>query len=219
MSTMASRLFVVLTLAALFTGCTINIGPGIRGSGNVVTETRQVSGFDEIVVEGSGDVTVTVTGTESLQVEAEDNIMPLITTDVVNGRLVLGSDGTFSTSRGLKYTITAAALTGVTIQGSGNVIASDIDAGSFTVLIEGSGDVRPAGSTDALTVHIEGSGNVDAFDLEATTAVVQIDGSGSASVRAVDALDVEINGSGDVVYDGDPAVDESINGSGDVRRR
>jgi hypothetical protein len=211
---------VVVTLAVLFSGCTINIGPGVRGSGNMMTETRDVKGFDEIVVNGSGDVTVDVTGTESLEVEAEDNILPLLTTEVVGGRLELGSNGSFSTTRGIHYTITAATLSGVTIRGSGNVVASDVDTDSFTVQIEGSGDVTPVGTTAALTVVIEGSGNVSAFDLEATTVDVRIDGSGSASVYAVDALDVEVNGSGDVVYDGDPAVvDESINGSGDVRKR
>jgi hypothetical protein len=118
---------VVVTLAVLFSGCTINIGPGVRGSGNMMTETRDVKGFDEIVVNGSGDVTVDVTGTESLEVEAEDNILPLLTTEVVGGRLELGSNGSFSTTRGIHYTITAATLSGVTIRGSGNVVASDVD--------------------------------------------------------------------------------------------
>jgi Putative auto-transporter adhesin, head GIN domain len=213
-----SRLLVI-ALAVLFTGCTINVGPGVRGSGNTVKETRDVTGFDEIVVGGSGDVTVEVTGTESLDVEAEDNILPLLTTEVVGGRLELGSTGSFTTTRGIHYTITAATLTGVTIRGSGSVVADGVDADSFAVRIEGSGDVTPTGTAASLTVQIDGSGNVNAFDLEATTVDVEINGSGSASVYAIQALDVQINGSGDVAYDGDPAVDESINGSGDVRRR
>lgn len=210
---------IVLALAALVASCTVSVGPGVRGSGNLVTETRPVGSFDEIVLEGSGEVSVEVTGADSLEVEAEDNIIPLLTTEVTDGRLVLGSDGSFSTTRGITYIITAATLNGVTIRGSGNIVADRIDSDAFGVEIDGSGDVTLNGSAVELGVQINGSGNVDGFGLEATTASVEVNGSGTTSVNAVDALDVEINGSGDIVYEGDPVVDRSINGSGDVRRR
>jgi hypothetical protein len=60
---------------------------GVRGSGNVITESRDVSGFNEIVVLGSGNVVVEVNGSESLTVEAEDNNMPQLKTHVRDGRL------------------------------------------------------------------------------------------------------------------------------------
>jgi Putative auto-transporter adhesin, head GIN domain len=216
------RLRVLVVIAVLLGGCTINIGPvgpSVQGSGHVITESREVSDFDEVVVMGSGDVVIDVNGTESLEIEAEDNILPLLTSDVVDGRLELGSSGSYSTSRGVRYTITAAMLSGVTVSGSGDVTATGIDGDPIAVRIEGSGNVTLVGTTAGLTVDIEGSGNVEAFDLEATTATVRVDGSGNADVTVVEELAVTINGSGNVVYDGSPTVDESINGSGDVRRR
>jgi len=202
----------VIVTALVVAACTV-------GSGNLITETRDVSDFDEIVLLGSGDVIVTVTGTESLEIEAEDNIMPLLTSDVVDGRLELGQTESITTSRGITYTITAAQLVGVTIKGSGDINGTDIDAISFEAAIEGSGNIDITGTSDDLTVRIEGSGEVDGRDLTSATGTVTIDGSGSAVVNVTDDLTVTINGSGDVEYMGDPVLNQTINGSGSVSRR
>lgn len=119
---------------------------GVRGSGNVTTESRDVSGFDEIVVLGSGKAVVDVNGTESLTIEAEDNIMPLLKTEVRNGRLELSVESNISPTTDVKYTITATALRGVSITGSGDVVVTGIDAGSFDVEVSGSGRVEPTGT-------------------------------------------------------------------------
>lgn len=203
---------LILGVAVLAAGCTI-------GSGNVITETRNVSGFDEIVLLGSGDVIVSVTGTESLEIEAEDNVMPLLTSDVIDGRLELGVTGSITTTHSITYTITAAQLKGVTIRGSGDINGTDIDAISFEAAIEGSGRIDLTGTSDDLTVRIEGSGDFDGRDLVSATGTVTVDGSGAALVNVTDELTVTINGSGDVEFIGDPLVFETINGSGNVSRR
>lgn len=191
----------------------------VEGSGNVITETRDVSGFDEIVILGSGDVVVSVTGTESLLIEAEDNIMPLLTTEVRSGRLELGSESSYSTNRGINYMITVVSLEGIEINGSGDVIATGIDAESFAVRISGSGDVEAVGASRDLDVGISGSGNYDGAELVAATGKVTISGSGAAVVNVTDDLEASVSGSGDIEYIGDPALDASTSGSGDISRR
>jgi hypothetical protein len=203
---------VVLVAGVLATGCTV-------GSGDVITESRDVNGFDEIVLLGSGDVIIDMTGTESLEIEAEDNVMAQLTSDVIDGRLELGVEGSITTTRGITYTITAAELVGVTIKGSGDVNGTDIDADSFEVTIDGSGNVDLTGTSSDLTVRIAGSGDFDGPDLESATGTVTIDGSGGVVVNVTDDLTVIINGSGDVEYMGDPVLHQTINGSGDVSRR
>jgi hypothetical protein len=211
-----------LIAGLLLVGCDddgVSGGNGVRGSGDMVAESRQVSGFDEIVVLGSGDVIVSVTGTESLTIEAEDNIMPLLTAEVSGGRLELGSDASFSATRGISYTITAVELDGVTINGSGDVAASGIEAGSFEATINGSGDVEPVGTSEELNVGINGSGNYNGEDLIASLGTVEVSGSGSAVVNVTDDLTVRIGGSGDVEYLGNPTLTQDISGSGDVSQR
>ena len=221
-------------------GCTgTTVFGGLRGSGNLITETRDVSGFTEIVLEGSGTVNVEITGTESLTIEAEDNLMSHLTSDVRNGRLVLGTDTPLSTTRGITYSITVETLEGVTIDGSGNVTSSDlsgesfnaeingsgtidltgVDLRSFVSEISGSGDIDVTGVADELRVRIPGSGTFTGDELEAVTGDVTISGSGAAVVNVSDTLTAEIDGSGSIEYLGDPTVDSTINGSGSIRHR
>jgi hypothetical protein len=192
---------------------------GVRGSGNVITESRDVSGFNEITLLGSGSVVVEVNGSESLTVEAEDNIMPLLKTEVRNGRLELSVESSISPTVEVKYTITAASLDGVSISGSGDVAATGIDAESFDVEISGSGRVEPTGTADTLTLRISGSGRYDGEGLAASVGDVRVSGSGDAVVYVTEDLDVDVSGSGSVKYIGEPSLTTSISGSGDISRR
>lgn len=208
---------MLITVVAL-TACD-EFGGGVRGSGTVVTESREVSGFSEIVLSGSGNVVVTVDGNESLTIEAEDNILPLLTTEVSKGRLELGAESAISPTQGIIYTISAAAMKGVTVSGSGVVVVTGIDEESFAVRISGSGNVEPSGTTSDLTVTVSGSGNYEGEGLGAAIGEVKVSGSGNALVNVIDVLDVTISGSGNIDYIGDPEVSSSISGSGDLNQR
>ena len=207
---------VLLLLAA--SGCDGGV-LGVRGSGNVITESRDVSGFNEIALFGSGTVRVGVDGTESLIIEAEDNIMPLLTSEVHDGRLELSVESSISPTTDIIYTVSALALEGVAISGSGEVTATGIAVDSFDVEISGSGRVEPTGTADTLVVGISGSGRYLGEDLEASVGTVRVSGSGEAVVNVTDDLDVDVSGSGGVQYIGDPRVAESIAGSGDITRK
>lgn len=211
-----SSLFAVFALLSLLGACTYF---GERGSGRMTTETRDVSGFTEVDLGGSGRVVIEVTGEESLTVEAEDNIIPLLRIEVRNGRLILGSRGNISPTREIVYTITAASLEAVEVSGSGSISASGIDEGAFEVEISGSGSVVVEGSADSLDLSISGSGAFDGEELQSASGDVSVSGSGSALVNVSDELDVGVSGSGSVVYLGDPTVSVSISGSGNVSRR
>jgi hypothetical protein len=191
----------------------------VVGSGTIETETRDVEGFDEIAILTSGEVTVDVTGTQSLSVTTDDNILPLVTTESRDGTLTVGSreNTSYSPTDEVAYAVTATTFSGVTIRGSANVTVTGIDTDTFSVTVAGSGNVDLAGSADSLDISIPGSGRIDAEDLTVRSADISINGSGSAAVNTSDELDVTINGSGSVTYLGSPTnVSQSINGSGSV---
>ena len=225
---------VILLLAALATGCDL---AGVRGSGDVVTESRGVNGFDEIVIKGSGRATIEVTGEESLTIEAEENLLPLLTSEVEDGVLELAATEAISPTHDIIYTITVSSLEGVTVQGSGTVTASDIEAEAFELIvsgsgeaslngltsdqlwirISGSGDGEVSGSTNHLVLDVRGSGDYLGEEMVATTADVDVSGSGNATVNVTDHLEAVVSGSGSIIYHGEPAsVDSSISGSGEV---
>ncbi|MEE9582459.1 MAG: head GIN domain-containing protein [Acidimicrobiia bacterium] len=214
---------VAATFVALLLFVTACSGDGdddaIRGSGTLIIETRTVGGFDQISLEGFGEVIVEVGPAESLTIKAEDNVMPYLVTETDGRTLEIKvKDGTsFRGIEGPVYTITLPDLVTVSISGSGNVTAIGVDTDSFEVSIAGSGNVDFAGSVDALTVSIAGSGDFRGEELVAAEAAVSIGGSGSVLVNATDNLDVTIGGSGDVTYLGSPTLTMSIGGSGTVK--
>jgi hypothetical protein len=200
--------------------CASCITLGVEGSGNVITESREVSGFNEIVLGGSGRVLVEVTGTESLTIEAEDNIMPFLETRVSNGSLRLDASRSISPTVEIVYTITAATLDGLIISGSGIVEAEAVDGTDFRADISGSGDVDVEGTLSGLlSVSISGSGEFDGESLTGPEGRVDVSGSGNAVVNVTDALEVSVSGSGDVEYVGQPTVDSDVSGSGTVSPR
>lgn len=209
---------LISSVALLTSGCA---GPfGIEGSGNVVTESREVSGFDQILLSGSGTVMVEVTGTESLSIESDDNLLEEIETGVDDGRLELGTRRNIDPSDDVVYTITAASLEGVSISGSGTIVVSGVDGSGFSAEISGSGAVTVEGAvSDALSVDISGSGDFDGEDLVAVTGTVDVSGSGSAVVNVTDDLAVSLSGSGEVEYLGSPTIEVDKSGSGTVTGR
>lgn len=226
---------VVASIAMAASACSVP-GVGVRGSGDVVTESRSVSGIEAIALSGSGTVTVEATGTESLTIEAEDNIMEFLTSDVNGGTLHLGARGIVSPTREIRYTVTVVALDGLSISGSGDISTigptkgdlttdisgsgrievGDLDGGTVTVDISGSGSVALTGGAEHLGVSISGSGDLDAAAFPVATADISVSGSGDASVNVTDDLRADISGSGNIDYLGDPAIEVDIGGSGSI---
>lgn len=221
----------------------VKLGPFnfVTGSGNVIREAREVRGFDAINLGGSGAVFITQTGEESLTIEADDNVLPLLTSAVHGHTLELGTQrGTNITMhRPIRYDITVKSLRGlvisgsgtvevsplttetlaITISGSGKIDATGLAAEALEATISGSGSVSLAGQTARQDLTISGSGAYHAADLASGAARVRVSGAGSAALTVHETLDVRISGSGSISYSGQPAVSKSISGSGSIRRR
>ena len=210
----------------------------VVGSGKITTETRKLAEFDEIDLRIRGNAYVTIGKPTPLEVTGDDNILPLIKTEVHERRLVISAEHNFKTKQAPNLKITVANLEAASIAGSGDMHVSGVDnqklalnvAGSgdlrfegktelLAVNIAGSGDVRLTGNAAQLAASIAGSGDVHGFDLTAGNATVTISGSGDAKVNVTRALSIQIRGSGDVHYKGNPTVSKQVSGSGDVKRR
>lgn len=193
----------------------------IKGSGTLATETREVSDFDAVRVVGSGIATITVGDTETLTIEAEDNILPVLTSEVENGTLILTTktNTSMNPTRDIRYTITVKSLAALKVTGNGTITASGISADQFAIDLSGSGQITASGTTGTLTVEFTGNGHVFASELTADSASVGVAGNGQVEVNAQTTLDVDLTGNGQVVYTGEPEVTSNITGNGTVRRR
>lgn len=228
----------VLAPAAHAITITIGDGPAIDGSGHVIDDTRAVTPFRRVVVNGPVDVHLKHTGAEKAIVHADDNIAPLIEVRVEGDKLVVQTkkDASYRTRTTVSVTVEFKQLDAVQLNGSGDVDADDIKAGIFegavrgsgnlklakldadtvAVSLAGSGDFSARGRADKAGFNIDGSGDIDARGLQARTVAVRIAGSGDAVVCASEVLQVRIAGSGDVRYCGSPRVEKQVKGTGDV---
>jgi hypothetical protein len=195
-------------------------GDTLRETNNVMSEARDVSGFNEVELKGVGNLSLEQTGSESLTVEAEEDVLPKIRTEVENKRLIISPERNTSinTNKPINYKLTVKDLNTLEVSGSGNVEAKDINTDELAVTIGGAGDVEIRGSADSQEVEISGSGEYRAGDLESKEATIDVRGSGLATVNVSDELEAEVSGSGSVEYIGDPMVQQEVSGAGEVRK-
>ncbi len=191
-----------------------------RGSGNLKTESRQVSGFNAITFAAAGDLTIRQTGTESLSITAEDNILPLITTTVSGRTLrIEGPSGTaIVPTKGVTYTLTVKNLNAITLSGAGNITGTDIQTSALQVTLSGAGRLSLAGSTPRQDVTLSGVGAYEATDLASNVANVTVSGAGSARVKVRDTLTATVSGVGSIIYYGNPVVTQHVTGPGSIRK-
>lgn len=217
------------------------VGSGIRGSGNVVTETRQVSAFDSIRVDYPANVFISQGTRESLTVEAEDNVLPGLKTEVNGDELRIYYNAPqgehVNATKAPIITITVRDLSDlhfssagettingiesdnldVSLDGAGNVKLNEVSIHNLNFILSGAGSVTASGTADNLNVTISGFGSFNGKDLQSQNVNVNISGAGSATVWAEDELDATISGAGSVTYYGSPDnVRKQINGVGGV---
>jgi hypothetical protein len=186
----------------VLSACSIGDGRTVRGSGKVVEETRAVSDFAGVNLATIGHLTIEVGDTESLRIEAEDNLMEYLETEVHNGRLSIGTQDNIRlrTTRPINYYLTVTGLDAIEISSSGDIQAPDLEAERFSITISSSGDLEMADlEADSLTVKISSSGDVTMGVLDANTLEVDISSSGNLTIAGgqVKTQNITINSSGD----------------------
>lgn len=212
---------------------------GVRGSGNVITEDRQVGDFTVIEVVGSADVVIRQGDETRVQVNADKNLLEFITTKVRNGTLVVGGEGRVRNYKKFEVHVTIARLDRVKIMGSGDVrsegtlsgsdleiaiygsgdVNMQLDHKSLTTNINGSGDINVSGIAGSLAVSVMGSGDFMASDLRLEKCTLKLMGSGDLKLSGRASLvEIESFASGDInlhnLTAGD--VEARIFGSGDI---
>lgn len=213
---MFRSLLVAFTLLASAAACDL-FTPAVQGSGVQAREDRQVAAFESVALAGSSDVEIVVGPAQTVRVEGDDNIVPLISTTVADNTLRISSTGSYKTRSGVKLTITVPRLIAVVSSGSGSMTARDITAGSFAASMQGSGSVSLTGAADELTANLQGSGSLTAAALTTSRVTVSLQGSGSAEVHCREQLTASITGSGGVRYTGGATnVTQNVVGSGKV---
>jgi len=231
------KLILSLALLTLISQSCHKGGPwGIKGKGENVTETKDLSGFDRIHLSIDADIYFTQDSVYKVEISAQPNILAVMKAEVNNYTLSFDYRRNVWDHNKVKITIHAPDLRAVnisgsgdfnfqnemntnnlelTISGSGNIYFPELNAKNLKLNVSGSGDVKIAnGTLISEDFTISGAGNVDAVSLTAQSAEVNVSGFGDIKVNVTENLDVTISGSGSVSYKGNPSVSRNISGSG-----
>jgi hypothetical protein len=161
---------------------------------------------------------VHVTATEAgCEIEADDNLLPLITTTVESGVLKIEFKGSVQPTQGVKIRLAGTPLRRFSLAGAGTFTTDQVDAEQFEFSASGAGNGKLSGQTKQLSIEVSGAGKVAAPALVADAATIEISGAGSADVHAVTTLRVSLSGAGSVTYSGNPQISKTISGAGGVR--
>lgn len=240
------KILALVATAISIAGCGItfewpSLSRRISGSGNIVTEARQVTSFKRIELSGAGDLTITQGEGYSLTVRTDDNLMEYVKTELLGDTLVLSftdeaRNKNLRPTQGWNYEITVEELEELRIAGAGTITSDSLQGDELTISISGSGDIRLSnlrideldlqisgmgevemdGEITRQNFTVSGSGDIDAGDLAGEDVTVAIQGTGNVTVWASETLLVTIAGSGDVNYYGSPEIVQNILGFGSV---
>ena len=235
---------VCIMAAFILVGCSDGnyVGLGRRfGSGTIVTAARTVADFDSIYVRGEGTVYLAQGDENSVVVETDDNIINRVYTEVKDNTLELSyASGPLGLhlrpTKGYIYHITVVDLAAITVKGSADVWADQVDAenvalemiGSGQIVfaefnasevsaeVTGEGQISLSGAAETQTVIVTGSGLFNGQDFEGQHVDVHSKGSTQITVWATESLDVSVEGKGDLQYYGDVVPNFQV-GSGEIQ--
>lgn len=189
----------------------------LSGQGSIVSENRTLADFHSINTTIVADIFLTQGPKEDIIIEAQQNILDVTRTEVVNGELRLSFDRCVNILQRVKVHITIPDIKKLTLTGVGDIIAqNDYDLSDLNVTLTGVGDVSLRGIATMIDITITGVGDVEAFELVTNICDVRITGVGDAEVFVNDELNITITGDGTVFYKGNPTITSTITGNGRI---
>ncbi len=210
-------------------------GDVIQGSGTLVTEEFDLSGFDMVDVSHAARVTISQGDTFSVVVSIDDNVLEYLQVEKQGSTLKIGLDPRHN-YRDTRATaeVTMPELTGLALSGASrgtiggfkssrdlNVDASgasrlsgDIEAGDARFELSGASRVTLTGSAEDLVIGASGGSTVDLADFLVADANVEASGASDVTVNASGRLDVDASSGSRVTYLGSPTLGTIDSSSG-----
>jgi Putative auto-transporter adhesin, head GIN domain len=211
--------FLLLLVSAIVAAGCHHMGPGVRGSGNRVMQKREIGDFKSISSQGAFDIRVVCQQPLSLEIEGDDNIVSLVSSEVSGGVLYLKSLRDFSVNEPIVFRISVPNLEAFAVSGAGKIDISGLNSERFEIDANGAPNIRVAGLTKIVDISSNGAAKIDTQKLQADRAIVDSKGVSKIDVDVKDRLDVTISGPSQVTYEGDPVVNKTIHGPGKLERK
>lgn len=193
---------------------------GVHGSGAMKSETRNVSGFSAIDVSGAFEVEIVAQKDFSVEVEADDNLLELIKTEVDGDTLKIKSEKSLKSSNPLKIRISAPNIESLDLSGASKVNIANLNNDSLSLDSSGASKIKIEGTTKSFDVEMSGASRLDAENLKAENVSVDSSGASSAYVFVTNELKADLSGATNVTYSGSPKnVQKKTSGASSVKEK
>lgn len=206
------------------------------GSGNIITNNRDVESFNAIDIAGPFEVELQYGAGNELKIEADDNLMKSITTTVSGGVLKVKTSKRNLRNATLRLYITAPvnsidASTAANIRlvnelratgtihidlSSAASVKGAIDAPEVIMEASSGAEINVSGRTKNIRANSSSGADINAFNLLAETASVSSSSGASVDVHASVTLDASASSGGNIEYRGGANVKRSTSSGGDI---
>lgn len=243
LTTQLLSLFLIISLTACKSNTTkvSGKGPLIKGSGNVITESRDASvPFSKLVANGSVNVFLKEGPYQLIKVEADDNIVPHVIVENKKGTLILKTERKYRTKNAVNIhvtykdlnTITSNGSTDVKVEstlnnknisltssGSSNLTVNALEAKSLDVKSNGSSDVKiNKANSNNITLNLSGATN---FKIAGKTKSLKAKTSGSSNLAANNLLatsaELKSSGSSNITIQVSDKIEVQASGASDIQ--
>lgn len=210
----------------------------IRGNGDIKKETRNVRSFNALDISSAFEVELTQSDNESLVIEADENILDQIFTEVVGGTLKIYTKGNIREVNTMKAYISFKMIDEIELSGACEIkgmnkmkfenfmidasgaseINLNLTARKMSLDLSGATEIYLIGFADEFIIDVSGASEIKALDFEVKNCRVDASGASSIKIFATENLDIEASGATTVRYKGKPSVDIDASGASSVRR-
>jgi len=229
-----------LVLLFTTTSCFVDGMTGIRGSRVVVSEDRSInSDFESIKVQQGINLYLTQGNSTELSVEADDNIMDLLMTEVNNNELKIYFEKNVYKAKARNVYLTTndiskiRASSGAMVKSENTLTANtlDLDASSGSsmkiyvnadeVISECSSgaDIDVFGKTESFSARASSGSSIDADELESQNAIAKASSGANIDLHVSEKLTAKASSGGDIDFSGNPKeVNKNTSSGGSVSK-
>jgi len=227
LETMRLHYILIVTLF-IIASCECYEDPGI-----VITETRELTEFDELNVETVGKVNLYASEEFKIIVKTHDNIMNDIVTSVIDNQLTIKLTGRYNRIKTLEFDVFTPNFTYIEqndvadihcrdgfssdklqiVQNDvGDIRLFNVSLETLDIILNDVGDVELEGMSNDITAILEGVGEIHLFEMGCKNAEVNLRGAGDIEINVSETLNIDLSGVGSIYYKGSPST--SINHTG-----
>ncbi len=170
----------------------------------VVTEKRQLAAFTQIELQIPAQVIYQQDQEQKVELTAEARLLDILTTEVIDGVLVISASDSFSTTQPMKLALSSEHLEAVIMNAPGKIELAGIHSDQLYVKLNGSGTLKLTGNSRVLKSDLVGSGFINAENLRSEQCRINLQGSGLVQSRCRQHISAHLLGSGVIAISGSP---------------